>query len=266
MTAEGFEQVYGYDNLFLAAMQAFKEKDYRNYKRKFYGRTGERLDEKLIILQNELIWKAYRVQPIIRRVKGKLTALPSFLDRVVQIATCNVLRPTFEQFYISDNYAFRGGALERLGDFMRRRENEYYLKCRIKNLYESVKTRLLVRTVCNRYISDKNILWLIKTMHDGRHPGMRVSRLDRILINAFCVELDRYIKVELQTPCYLRCVDEFIVFSDDYAELSCMNSVIEKFLYGELGLKLDGKTIISKVKYGVWFFGRRIGKKADIPF
>jgi hypothetical protein len=48
-----FAQVYDYDNLYRSAMSALKEKRYRHSRKRIYGKTGERLDEHLITLQNE---------------------------------------------------------------------------------------------------------------------------------------------------------------------------------------------------------------------
>jgi hypothetical protein len=274
VAAVEFKQVYDYDNLFRSAMVALKEKEYRHCKRKFYGKTGERIDDNLIVMQNELIRKTYRVKPVVKREKGgkcKLTASLSFRDRVIQIAVCSVLRSVFEKFYIGDNYAFRKGmganaALERFGDFIRHRENKYYLKCRIKNLHETINATLLFRIIENRYIKDKEVLWLIKTIYEDRCPRMKGDWLSWLLANCFCAELDRYVKIDLQTPYYLRYRDEFIMLSDDYTELSCLLPAVERFLCHDLGLKLDDETTISRVKYGIWFLGQCVGKKAEIPF
>lgn len=55
-----YHQVYDFENLYGAYLKARKSKRYRREVLKF----TERLEENLINIQNELIWKTYRPRPV----------------------------------------------------------------------------------------------------------------------------------------------------------------------------------------------------------
>jgi len=86
-----FERVYDYRNLYEAYIKARKQKRYRGEVLQF----SYALEENLIALQNELIWKTYKVgayRPFViyEPKKRQIVALP-FRDRVVQHALNTVI-------------------------------------------------------------------------------------------------------------------------------------------------------------------------------
>ncbi len=108
-----FERVYDYRNLYEAYIKARKQKRYRGEVLQF----SYALEENLIGLQNELVWKTYKVgvyRPFViyEPKKRQIVALP-FRDRVVQHALNAVIEPIFERRMIYDSYACRG-ARERI--------------------------------------------------------------------------------------------------------------------------------------------------------
>jgi len=79
-----YPQIYDFSSLFHAYLNARKSKRYRDEVIRF----TDRLEENLIILQNELIWKTYEQSPyrefFVHEPKKRLIMALPFRDRVVQ--------------------------------------------------------------------------------------------------------------------------------------------------------------------------------------
>ena len=93
MLSNGYCYIYDFENLYQSACMAAHEKRYKGSILKFF----DNLEENLITIQNELIWKTYKPRPFFNfeRYEPKprqIGALP-FKDRVVQIALCNIIEP-----------------------------------------------------------------------------------------------------------------------------------------------------------------------------
>lgn len=104
-----YEQIYDFENLYQAYLKARKNKRYRAEVLEF----SANLEENLIQIQNELIWKMYQVGRyrefyVYEPKKRLIMALP-FKDRVVQWAMYLVLNPLFNKTFIEHSYACRVG-------------------------------------------------------------------------------------------------------------------------------------------------------------
>jgi len=77
---------------------------------------------------------------------------------------------------------------------------------------------------------------------------------DNIYLNGF----DHYIKQQLKITHYIRYVDDFALFSDDYSQLKTARLKLEKYL-SKLRLKIHPiKSQLFQTKYGANFLGFRI--------
>jgi retron-type reverse transcriptase len=100
-----YSQIYDFENLLAAYKEARKGKRFRREVLEF----TRNLEESLISIQNELIWRTYRVGQyreffVYEPKKRLIMALP-FRDRVVQWAIYRVLNPILERRYIADSYS-----------------------------------------------------------------------------------------------------------------------------------------------------------------
>jgi len=272
MLTDGYSEIYDFENLYQASLLASREKRYRNEIMKF----NNNLEENLIILQNELIWKTYELGPFFTFTryepkKRTISALP-FRDRVVQIALCNIIEPHFEKRFIYDTYACRKdkgthAAARRLSYFMGKPDATKFLKCDVEKFFKSIDIKLLEKIIRERYVQDEDVLWLINKIlyHDYKDDGVKIgNRFSQLAANAFLAEMDFYLKVKMQIPYYIRYMDDFIILSDNKEELKSLLAVITSLLQTELKLKLNDKTKIDNCKNGIDFVGYRIFPKNKI--
>jgi retron-type reverse transcriptase len=268
----GYSLIYDFENLYQSANIAAKEKRYRKSVLRFF----DNLEENLIVLQNELIYKSYTLGSFYHfekyePKKREISALP-FRDRVIQIALCNIIEPAFEKRFIYDTYACRVNkgslaAANRLSYFLGKPDSTKYLKCDINKFFKSVDIELLKILIQDRYVEDENILWLIDKilMHEYDNDGLKIgNRFSQLAANAFLAELDFYLKVKLQIPYYIRYMDDFIILSDSTSKLKDYLKLIEDFLDMVLHLKLNEKTKIDYSKNGIDFVGYKIFPKNKI--
>lgn len=268
----GYKLIYDFENLYQSAETAAKEKRYKGNVLKFF----DNLEENLIQLQNELIWKTYELGPFFTFEKYEpkrrvISALP-FRDRVVQIALCNIIEPVFEQRFIYDTYACRlnkgsYAAANRLSYFLGKPDATKYLKCDINKYFKSIDIELLQQLIMARYVEDDDIMWLIRKIlyHDYHNDGIKIgNRFSQLGANAFLGELDFFLKVKNQIPYYIRYMDDFIIVSDSTATLKKYLEMIENFLQNVLHLKLNDKTKIDYCRNGIDFVGYRIFPKNKI--
>lgn len=168
-----FEKIYDYQNLYIAYLNARKQKRYRYEVLKF----SYELEENLIQIQNELIWKTYQPGPyrpfiVYEPKKRQIVALP-FKDRVVQHALNNIIEPIFDRVMIYDSYACRKGkgthkAAKRLAYFLGKPEMHYYLKGDVHSYFVSIN-HIVLKELIQKRIEDLDTLWLINTIIDHSH-------------------------------------------------------------------------------------------------
>jgi len=120
----GFEKLCSFENIHLAYLQARKCKRYRNSILKFSYNLEENLLKIQQGLRNQTYQHAgYRQFTVCDSKKRQIKA-PSFPDRVLHYALCNIIEPIFDQGFIFDSYACRKGkgthrAIKRLEKFIR---------------------------------------------------------------------------------------------------------------------------------------------------
>jgi RNA-directed DNA polymerase len=239
------EQIYSWDNLFLAYRNASRGKRGRNATATFESLLADNLLE----LQQELVEKTY--QPgkynsfYIHEPKKRLISAAPFRDRVVHHALCNITVPYFERLFIGDSYANRKGkgthrALNRCTQFSRR--FKYVLQCDVKQFFPSIDHSILYETL-SRMLPDQSAMWLVECiLKSGRgvlseeyemvfFPGddlFSVNRPRGLPIgnltsqwwaNCYLNPFDQFIKRELCCKAYLRYVDDFLLFSNSKSEL-----------------------------------------------
>ena len=148
-----FPLIYDFENLFNAYKKAIKCKRYRTDVMEY----TDRLEENLIELQNEFIWKTYSVGQYnifyVYEPKKRMIMSLQFKDRVAQHAIYSQINPYFEKQFINDSYACREGkgthrAIKRLQNWLRKtdrkQERFYYLKLDISKYFYRVDHEILM--------------------------------------------------------------------------------------------------------------------------
>jgi len=281
--------IYDFENLHEAYLSARKNKRYRGDVLEFTAH----LEENLIQLQNELIYKTYQVgryrEFYVFEPKKRLIMALQFRDRVVQWAIYRHLNPWFDKQFIYDSYGCREGkgthrAADRLQYWMRqvsRKEGRYYyLKLDISKYFYRVDHGVLM-DILRKKIEDEDLLDLLKKIINCEHTafglpafmdpedcpreerlpdkGMPIGNLtSQLFANIYLNELDQYAKRELRLHYYIRYMDDIIILHNDKQYLRAIKDDIENFLWDKLKLNLNKKTAIRPISQGIEFVGFRI--------
>lgn len=281
-----FPQVYEFENLHQAYREARKNKRYRDEVLAF----SSNLEENLIEIQNELIWKTYRVgryrEFYVWEPKQRLIMALPFKDRVVQWAVYRVLNPLFDRRYILDSYACRAGfgahrSVNRLQywlrDLERKHARVYVLKLDISKYFYRVDHDVLIN-ILRRIIDDQDLLWLLETIIRCEHTkfglvlgdrgftgerindvGMPIGNLtSQMFANLYLNELDQYAKHELHIRHYIRYMDDILVLYWGKPYLWQVKQKIQQFLEERLRLVLNDKTAVRTIARGIEWVGYRV--------
>lgn len=279
-----YPKIYDFESLYLAYREARKGKRYRPEVVSF----TDRLEEHLIGLQNELIWKTYRQSPYrefyVNEPKRRLIMALPFRDRVVQWSIYRTLAPILERKYIYDSYACRPGkgthaALKRLSYWLKVNKNEklYVLKLDMHKYFYRVNHDILL-SLYRKFIADEDLMWLLEEIirsNDGRlgivensldysertyGVGMAVGNLvSQMSANVYLNELDQFAKHDLRLRYYIRYMDDICILHKDKKVLHKTRCVLEDFLTSKLALKLNPhKTQIRPAYQGIEWVGYRV--------
>ena len=236
------------------------------------------LKKNLSILRTELLLHSYKPKSletfIIRDPKTRKISKSDFRDRIVHHALCNIIEPIFEKIFIYDSYANRKskGTLKAISrfDFFKRKvsknnaRNCFILKADIKHYFDEVSYEILL-SIIKRKIKDEKVIWLIKQIlsnfnSESKGKGMPLGNLtSQFFANVYLNELDYFVKHKLKVKCYIRYVDDFVIFNNNKEILEKCKEEINNLLKNELKLELHpDKSKIILLKRGIVFLGFRI--------
>ena len=280
-----YPQIYSFENLLAAHYAARKNKRYRKELLEF----NEHLEENIIEIQNELIWKQYKVSKYqefyVHEPKKRLVMALPYKDRVVQWAIYRQLNPILERRYIGTSYACRVGygahkAIKKIQKDMRyiqkKYGNVYVLKLDIAKYFYRID-HAVAMNIFSRIIADKNLLWLLnkiidtneyfgmdidtngKTLRRNNTVGMPIGNLtSQMMANLYLNELDQFTKHNLRAKSYIRYMDDIIIIDHSKERLWKERREIEIFLAKKLKLQLNNKTRIQGINQGLDFCGYRV--------
>lgn len=287
------ERIYSWENLLNAYHEAAREKWYRDDVTAF----SANLEESLIGIQNDLVWRTYRVgryrQFYVTEPKKRLIMALGFRDRVVQWAIYLQINQELDNGMIYHSYGCRVGkgttrAADKLQDWCtlvdRKPERWRYLKLDISKYFYRVDHEVLLGILARKYPGEIGFLWLMRTIICCDHTpfglppgknadevppserlfevGMPIGNLTSQLLANVCLnELDQYIKHELKARYYIRYMDDMVLLHPDAKTLNEWRVLIEDYLNNVLHLELNGKTTIGVVHKGITFVGCRIYPK-----
>jgi retron-type reverse transcriptase len=273
-----FQSIVSWENLLAAYHEARSGKRYRGQVLAF----SENLEENLIQIQNELIWKMWTPHNPrhfeVKEPKLRPIAAPVFYDRVVHHAIVRVIEPLFDKKFIYKSCACRTGkgkafALKESTEMVRQVENgeyaqNYVLKADIKSYFPSIIHELLKKKY-RRTVRCKNTLRLMDSIvdscgFDGR--GLPIGYLtSQLFANIYLDSLDHFVVDELGHGKYIRYMDDFLIFGSDKDELKSVKDTVEAYLNQKLCLQLNPKTDIIPITHGVDFCGYRIFRPKILP-
>lgn len=252
-------------------------------------------EENIIGLERQLRNKTYRPSRCIlftaQKPKVREIFASDFKDRVVHHLLIEQLEKIWEPMFIHDSYACRTGkgthkAVVRLQGFLRKitkngNVRAHYLQLDIKDFFISINKQILFNLIRAK-LKDPDVLWLAeKTIFwdctedyvlRGGHPrvpdhkslfgknnerGLPIGNLtSQYFANIYLNQLDQFVKHQLKARYYLRYVDDFVILSQDVAELEDFRKKIGGFLTESLRLQLHPKRHkLMPVSAGIDFLG-----------
>lgn len=278
-----YPRVWDFDNLYRAFRRAAKGKRGTPAAAEFEWEVERNLFE----LQDELCGFTYTPGAYhsfyVRDPKHRLISAAPFRDRVVHHALCQVFEEVFERTFIADSYANRRGkgthaALRRARAFALR--YRYVLQCDVRQFFPAVDHEILDAILARKL--DADMLWLCRRILTGgagvlrreydmvyfpgddllaalRPRGLPIGNLtSQFWANVYLNELDQFVKRRLHCRAYLRYMDDFLLFSDDKAQLWSWKNAIREHLAG-LRLTLHEKSsTVYPVADGIPFLGFRV--------
>ncbi|MDB9343412.1 RNA-directed DNA polymerase [Nodularia spumigena CS-586/05] len=277
-----WSQITEFENLLIAARQAQRGKRFRDSILEF----NYNLESELAQLKTELDNKtyqpgAYHTFEIVEPKKRIISAAP-YRDRVVHHALCNIIAPIFERTFIADSYANRVGfgthrALRRFTKFAR--SSRYVLQCDIRKYFPSIDHEIL-KSLLRRKLKCQDTLWLTDTIINNsneqepildhfpgddlftplqRRRGLPIGNLtSQFFANTYLNGFDHFVKENLPAAKYVRYVDDFSIFADDWDFLAAAREAIENYLV-QLRLKIHPvKSQLFATHHGANFLGFRI--------
>jgi RNA-directed DNA polymerase len=277
-----WQQIIAFENLWQAARQAQRGKRFRPNVLEF----NHDLESNLLKLQAELQDRTY--QPGAYRTfeitdpKPRLISAAPYRDRVVHHALCNIIVPLIERSFIDDSYANRFGygthrALRQAVQFARSRR--YPLQCDVRKYFPSIDHTILKQQI-RQWIKCPDTLWLIDTIINNsnsqseelvyfpgdtlltpleRRVGLPIGNLtSQFFANVYLNGFDHFVKESLHIRNYLRYLDDFLLFADNWQQLADAKVAIASYLTS-LRLQMHPvKTQLLETRHGFNFVGFRI--------
>lgn len=213
--------------------------------------------------------------------KKRLIIKPIYMyEQIVQHAVMNILQPIF----MKSMYAYSCGSVPKRGIHYGKRhiekfikdnkhkpqELKYCLKLDIKHFYQNVDTERLKKKF-RRIIKDKDMLIVLDTIVDSNVAkyGKKIVKMglpigfytSQWFSNFFLQDFDHYVKEQLKVKCYVRYVDDMILFHSNKKELHKIFLKIKAYLESE-GLTVKDNWQIFRFDY-INKKGKRIGRALD---
>lgn len=273
-----YPAIYDYENLYEAYRSARRGKTQRSEVMAF---TRD-LEGNLIELQNELIWRTYRVgryrEFYVKDPKKRLIMALPFRDRVVQWAIYRQINYLLDKRYIPTSYACRLGggtqkAIHQLQQYIRHTPGKVYvLKLDVSKYFYRIDHGVLL-DILHGIFKDPDLLELLRRIIDDdqggglfgididtgeREPGvgMPIGNLtSQMFANLYLNEADQFAKHELRAKKYIRYMDDMVIVSNDKSYLQDCWHAMDDFLTTRLKLRLNRKSTVQAARDGIDFCG-----------
>ena len=265
-----FEEIISLDNLLLAWKEFIRGKR----KRKDVQEFGLNLMDNVISLHQDLAdhtFKHGEYQAFnINDPKPRSIHKASVRDRLLHHAVYRILYPFFDRTFIPDSFSCRLGkgthkALNRFRRFFYKVSQNntktcWVLKGDIKKFFANIDHEILL-SILKTYISDQNIIWLLKEIIGSFSTRFKVglplgNLTSQLFVNIYMNEFDQFVKYKLKTEYYIRYADDFVILSKNKKWLLNLISNVHYYLKEKLILTLHpDKIFIKTLASGVDFLG-----------
>lgn len=266
-----YEHIISVENL----LEAWNEFVLGKKNRKDVQEFQRNLMSNIISLHNDLVAKTYTHSAYeafnISDPKPRNIHKAKVRDRLLHHALYKKMYPYFDKRFIYDSYSCRVGkgthkAIKSFEKYIRKvsknnRSTVWILKCDIKKFFASIDHKILIE-ILSKYISDKNIIWLLIQIVNSFHTteqgkGLPLGNLtSQLLVNIYMNEFDQFVKHIIKSKYYIRYADDFVFMDSDRKKLTSVLLKIDIFLSSQLKLRLHpNKVFIKTYASGIDFLG-----------
>ena len=210
--------------------------------------------------------------------KQRIIVKPHYIyELILQWAVVQVLRP----FIMKGMYEWSCGSIANRGAIYGKRHLEKYIKQNPKNIKYAAKADIyhffqsvdidILKSIFKQRIRDKRMLDVINLILDcsvikinGKEVNIGLPigfYTSQYFANFYLQGLDHFIKEKLKIKCYIRYVDDFVMFSRNKKELHKALFEISKYL-AQINLKLKGNYQVFRFDYKDKT-GKRKGRPID---
>jgi len=254
-------QIITYENLRLAWLKALRGKRKSNAVLLFSRNVDANIEKIKIRLESDNPdWGNYRSFTITDPKERIISAAP-FPERVMHHAIMNVLEPCFERQLIHHTYACRKGKGTHaavLYAFHKAKGHSWFLKLDVRKYFDSIDHQVL-KCQISRLLKDPQLLNHLFLLIDSYHTlpgiGLPIGNLtSQYFANLYLSGLDHFILEQLGPSGYVRYMDDFVLWSDNKADLVAIFQKVEAFCLQNLKLNLK-PAILGQSKDGLPFLG-----------
>jgi retron-type reverse transcriptase len=193
--------------------------------------------------------------------KERIICAASFPERVLHHAIMNICDSYFEKFQIYNSYATRKNkgtfaAVEQAHNFTKR--NEFFLKLDVRKYFDSIDHNILMNLL-ERKFKDTKLLeifeQIINSYSTSLNKGLPIGNLtSQYFANYYLAFADHFIKENLQVKCFVRYMDDMVLWSTNKAKLKDDFKRVRAFLSEQLSLTLKPQLLNYSSK-GLPFLG-----------
>ena len=285
---ELLEQILAKENLNKAYKKVYQNKGTAGVDGITVEEIAEYIKENKDRITDKIRKRRYKPQPV-KRVqipkengKKRNLGIPTVMDRIIQQAIVQVIRPIFEEQFSDNSYGFRPKrsaeqavikALEYLNDGY-----EWIVDIDLEKFFDTVNQDRLI-TIIGRTIKDGDVVSLIRkylsagVMENGVIKPTKVGtpqggNLSPLLSNIMLNELDK--ELEARGLNFVRYADDCIILVRSEKAAERVLSSITKYIEKKLGLKVNAEkskvTRPTQTKYlGFSFWVTKGGKWKPKP-
>lgn len=277
-----FEKIIDPDNLRLAIERSSLGKRNRGDVKS----VREDPDKHVAIIQKYLITRTYKIPDHdfveindgVTLKKRKIIKPNYRYEQIVHHAIVQAMQPIFTKGmynYCCGSVPGRGAHYGKryIERFIRDnpREIKYCFKMDIHHFFQSINHEIL-KDKLRRTIHDEDALWLLFLMIDayadheenGIKYGLPLGYYtSQWFSNWYLQGLDHYIKENLGAKCYVRYMDDMIIFGRNKKELHKVKDKIDHYLRTELDLEMKSNWQIFRFDYIDRRDGKRKGRFLD---